>query len=476
MMSIGDIAVAPSNPNIVWVGTGEANNRQSSSWGDGVYKSTDAGRTWTRAGLADTRHIGRIVVHPANPDVVYVAATGHLWGPNSERGVFKTIDGGKTWSKSLYVDDNTGATDLVIDPRDPQTLVRGDVPAAAEGVGLQRRRSRQRHLSHTRRRRDVDAGCPTGCRRATKGASGSTSSTPIRASSSPSSKPLAATTASTAARMAATPGRRGRPSTRGRCTSARSAPIRRTPRASICSDRTAASTSRTTAARPSAMSFSTIHSEDHALWIDPDDTEPPDHRRRRRRLDLVGPRPDVAVPRQPAGRPVLRDQRRHAGPVRDLRRAAGQRPLVRAERDAPAHRHLQPRRLQHRQRRRLLRAAGSDRSAHGDHRVAGRPRQPGQPVDARAAGGVAAAAGPLAERRTRALELEHADRHVELRSKDDLHGLARGLQVAGPRRDVEGDQSRPHRQRRSRVAGDDGRPRARARAVAPRRRHRRSRR
>jgi photosystem II stability/assembly factor-like uncharacterized protein len=122
MMSIGAVAVAPSNPSVVWAGTGEANNRQSSSWGDGVYKSTDAGRTWRAAGLADTRHIGRIVIHPANADVVYVAAVGHLWGSNSERGVFKTSDGGKTWQRVLYVDEHTGATDVAIDPKDPQTL------------------------------------------------------------------------------------------------------------------------------------------------------------------------------------------------------------------------------------------------------------------------------------------------------------------------------------------------------------------
>ena len=93
MMSIGDLAVAPSNPNVVWAGTGEANNRQSSSWGDGIYRSLDGGRTWKAAGLAETRHIGRVLVHPSNPDVVYVAAVGHLWGSNSERGVFKTTDG-----------------------------------------------------------------------------------------------------------------------------------------------------------------------------------------------------------------------------------------------------------------------------------------------------------------------------------------------------------------------------------------------
>jgi photosystem II stability/assembly factor-like uncharacterized protein len=122
MMSIGAIAMAPSAPSTVWVGTGEANTRQSSSWGDGVYKSIDAGKTWTKMGLADTRSVGRIVIDPTNADVVYVAAQGHLWGPNAERGVFKTTDGGKTWTKSLFVDENTGANDIVIDPTNPQVL------------------------------------------------------------------------------------------------------------------------------------------------------------------------------------------------------------------------------------------------------------------------------------------------------------------------------------------------------------------
>jgi photosystem II stability/assembly factor-like uncharacterized protein len=122
MMSIGDLAVAPSNPNVVWAGTGEANNRQSSSWGDGVYKSIDAGRTWRNVGLKDTRHIARILIHPRNPEIVYVAAPGHLWGSNPERGVFKTTDGGLTWKKTMYLDDHTGATDIVMDPQDPETL------------------------------------------------------------------------------------------------------------------------------------------------------------------------------------------------------------------------------------------------------------------------------------------------------------------------------------------------------------------
>ncbi len=120
--TIGDVTVAPSDPSIVWVGTGEPNNRQSSSWGNGVYKSTDAGKTWTNMGLQDSQHIGRIVIHPTNPNVVYVAALGHLWGPNKERGLYKTTDGGKTWTLALYVNEDTGVVDVAMDPQSPDTL------------------------------------------------------------------------------------------------------------------------------------------------------------------------------------------------------------------------------------------------------------------------------------------------------------------------------------------------------------------
>ena len=120
--SIGDIAVASSNPDIVWVGTGEANLFRASMAGVGVYKSTDGGRTFTHAGLTDTQTIARIVVHPANPEVVYVAASGHEWTDNEMRGVFKTADGGRTWQKVFYRSARTGAIDLVMDPSDPNTL------------------------------------------------------------------------------------------------------------------------------------------------------------------------------------------------------------------------------------------------------------------------------------------------------------------------------------------------------------------
>jgi photosystem II stability/assembly factor-like uncharacterized protein len=121
-LCLGDIAVSQSNPNIVWVGTGEANARNSVSWGDGVYKSTDGGKTWKNMGLKDTRHIGRIVVHPKNPDIVYVAALGHIWGPNKERGLYKTTDGGMTWQQIKFISENTGFIDLAMDPSEPELL------------------------------------------------------------------------------------------------------------------------------------------------------------------------------------------------------------------------------------------------------------------------------------------------------------------------------------------------------------------
>jgi photosystem II stability/assembly factor-like uncharacterized protein len=120
--SIGAIAVADSDPNVIYVGTGEACIRGNISYGDGMYKTLDAGKTWSNVGLKDSRHIGAIIVHPSNPDVVFVAALGHSYGPNDERGIFRTRDGGKTWEKVLYVNDRTGAIDVVFDPQNPHVL------------------------------------------------------------------------------------------------------------------------------------------------------------------------------------------------------------------------------------------------------------------------------------------------------------------------------------------------------------------
>ena len=120
--SIGALAVAPSNPKVIYVGSGEGALRGNITWGDGVYKSSDGGKTWANIGLKDTRQIGALIVDPTNPDIVLVAAIGHAFGPNSERGVFRTSDGGKTWTKVLYRDDHTGAIDVTFDPNNPKIV------------------------------------------------------------------------------------------------------------------------------------------------------------------------------------------------------------------------------------------------------------------------------------------------------------------------------------------------------------------
>ncbi|HEX5497568.1 MAG TPA: hypothetical protein VFX03_00005, partial [Thermomicrobiales bacterium] len=120
--NVGAIAVAPSNPKILYAGTGDPAIRNTFLTGDGMYKSTDGGKSWTHIGLEKTHVISWIVVDPTIPDVVYVAAMGHVWAPNPERGVYKTSDGGKTWKKILYVNDKTGAIMLAMDPSNPQVL------------------------------------------------------------------------------------------------------------------------------------------------------------------------------------------------------------------------------------------------------------------------------------------------------------------------------------------------------------------
>jgi photosystem II stability/assembly factor-like uncharacterized protein len=121
-LSIGDVTISQSNPDLVWVGSGESSNRQSMSWGDGVYKSTDGGKTFTHAGLRSSKSINRIAIDPRDNNIVFVAATGSLWGAGGERGIFKTTDGGKSWKQTLKVDDDTGANEVVMDPSDSQIV------------------------------------------------------------------------------------------------------------------------------------------------------------------------------------------------------------------------------------------------------------------------------------------------------------------------------------------------------------------
>jgi photosystem II stability/assembly factor-like uncharacterized protein len=122
MSSIGAIAVAPANPKVIYVGTGEGALRGNITYGDGVYKSVDGGKTWSHVGLTDTRQIGAVIVDPTNPDIVLVAAIGHAFGPNSERGVYRSADGGKTWTRTLFKDDHTGAIDVTFDPSNPKIV------------------------------------------------------------------------------------------------------------------------------------------------------------------------------------------------------------------------------------------------------------------------------------------------------------------------------------------------------------------
>lgn len=121
-VSLGDVALAPGNPEIVWLGTGEQNSVRSSQFGDGVYRSLDGGETWEHMGLAESRHIGRILIHPQNPDVVYVAAMGSLWGPNPERGLYRSRDGGETWQRVLAASDYTGVVEVAMHPDNPDLL------------------------------------------------------------------------------------------------------------------------------------------------------------------------------------------------------------------------------------------------------------------------------------------------------------------------------------------------------------------
>jgi photosystem II stability/assembly factor-like uncharacterized protein len=121
--SIGTVVLDPRNPHVIWVGSGENNSQRSVGYGDGVYRSDDSGKTWKNMGLKSSEHIGKIVIHPRDSNIIYVAAQGPLWGPGGDRGLYKSTDGGKTWTRVLFISDNTGVTDVVLDPRNPEVLI-----------------------------------------------------------------------------------------------------------------------------------------------------------------------------------------------------------------------------------------------------------------------------------------------------------------------------------------------------------------
>ena len=154
--SVGAIAVSPSNPDVVYIGTGESEIRGNIIQGDGAYKSTDGGKTWTHIGLADTQVIAKIRVHPTNPDLVYVAAFGHHAAPNADRGVFRSKDGGKTWDKILFRDNKTGAIELIIDPNNPDVLYVALWEAYRNSWEMSIGRTRKRDLQVDERRRSLD--------------------------------------------------------------------------------------------------------------------------------------------------------------------------------------------------------------------------------------------------------------------------------------------------------------------------------
>ena len=195
--SVGDVAIAPTDANLVWVGTGEDNNRQSSSWGDGIYKSTDGGRIVEEHGPRDSKQIARIIVDPMDFNVVYVAALGDLWAAGGERGVYKTTDGGTTWKRTLHVDDDTGATELVMDPSNNKTLYAATYQRRRAQWGMNGGGPGSAHLEVDRRRRRPGRSSRTAFRPGRRAASASTSTaaTPTSSTRASSTRPRAASIA-----------------------------------------------------------------------------------------------------------------------------------------------------------------------------------------------------------------------------------------------------------------------------------------
>ncbi len=473
---IGCLAIAPSNENVVWVGTGDASSVRVTYPGDGVYKSTDAGKSWQRMGLQETRQIGRIVIHPTNPDIVYVAAMGRLWSPSQERGVFKTIDGGKTWTKVLYINDQTGAIDLVINRRQPDTLYAAMYDVQRRPWKLLENGVDQRDPQDHRRREDVDEAR----RRPAGDAAG-----PDRPRHLPE-EPEHPLRGHRELRQAAADRGRGhaRPRAQDRTAAAqhrrRGLPDRRR-REDLAEDerghrrhereggvflqsdpgrseqRQADHHQQRFAAefrrwrqdvdRPELELAQPVRQRVRRLPLDvdrPAELRPLDSRERRRCPDLLRRRQDVRPLRQHPGRRVLLDRRRHGGPVSDLRRPPGSRFVARADQRTGGSRGSRGLGDGGRQRR-DVQPRGPDRQPVGlQHGPVGRalsvrPEDPHAQVDRADTRRRSAAAS---------VELDAAARALAVQQPDHLHGRAGALPVARPGRPLGGDQPGPDDQRR----------------------------
>ncbi len=472
-LSIGAIDVAPSDQNVVWVGTGEAYQARSSYSGDGVYKSTDAGKTWTNMGLRDSHHISRIVIHPRNPNTVYVAAMGHLFTANSERGVFMTEDGGKTWKKSLFVDEKTGVIDLVMSRKNPRVLYAAtyeltrkpwDLDIGGPGSGIWKTTDGGRTWKR------LGGGLPSG-RLGRIGIDLYQANPDILYAVIENAnlrKPTDAEAKRDADRPEAERVRRRQrsvPNERQRTDVEEDArghhqhrqqgglllqhhpgrSRRREPRRGHLGRH--AQLER----RRQDVAGHVVAAERHVregvrrlprVLVGPAEPGPDPRRQRRRVLRLVRPRQDRRPLHEHPGRRVLRRRRRHGGPVQRVRRHAGPR-LVEGPQQQLVRRG-ERRRLDHRRhRRRHVQPRGSDRSAVALQHVAIRrsqARRPGAAHDDRHH--AAPPEGPAAA----ALELEHAARPVAPQPADPLHRRPGAPALAQPRRRLAGDQPGPRRQ------------------------------
>ena len=364
----------------MWVGTGENNNRQSGSWGNGVYKSIDGGQTWKHMGLRDSKHIARIIVDPIDHDVVYVAALGSLWGPGKERGVFKTTDGGLTWTNVLFVNEDTGATELVQDPSNNKVLYaatyqrrRATWGFNGGGPGSAIYKTSDAGRTWTKLTNGIPAGPLGRIGMDIYRANPNILYARIEHQHRERHLPLGRCGADVAARC--------RTSTRGRCTSARSASIPTNDlRVYVLGVQLHISDDGGT----TFIENGALHSDHHAMWINPTNSNHIIDGNDGGVGHQLGQGQDVGRDLQHGSRAVLPRRLRHGDAVQPVRRHAGQLHLVRAERRAQPQRHRQRRLVPDSGRRRLRGGDRSERSRHDLRRIAGRQHRARQSPHQRA--------------------------------------------------------------------------------------------